>query len=108
MSPAHTSPASLDLLDASIRSFGSNGKGDSQGKATPILAHTSRILEIVTIFLIRSDLERHYNEREPYGLQLNGLMTFFFSFLYFQYHLCDIAKRRRADHAANSGRTLYP
>jgi len=34
-------------------------------------------------------------------------MTFFFSFLYFQYHLNDIAKRREEERAANPGRTMY-
>jgi len=71
------------------------------------LGLASAVLAIVTIFLIRSDLERYYNEREPLGLQLNGAMTFFFSFLYFQYHLNDIAKRREEERAANPGRTMY-
>jgi hypothetical protein len=57
------------------------------------------ILGIITIFLVRNDLENHYNNREHAGLVLNGAMTFFFSFLYFQYHLYDIAKRK---HAAES------
>jgi hypothetical protein len=72
-----------------------------------LLGLASAVLGIATIFLIRSDLERHYNEREPYGLHLSGAMTFFFSFLYFQYHLYDIAKRREQDRAANPGRTTF-
>jgi hypothetical protein len=68
-----------------------------------LLAIASVILGIATTFLIRSDLERHYNEREPYGLQLSGVMTFFFSFFYFQYHLYDIAKRRDEDRASTHG-----
>ena len=69
-----------------------------------LLAVTSTILWIATIFLIRNDLERHYNDREHAGLALNGLMTFFFSFIYFQYHLYDIAKRKkRATEALTSG-----
>jgi hypothetical protein len=72
---------------------------------TALLGLASVVLGIVTIFLIRSDLERHYNEREPYGLKLSGLMTLFFSFLYFQYHLYGIAKRREQERAANPGRT---
>ena len=60
-----------------------------------VLELISAILGIVTIFLVRSDLENHYNNREHAGLVLNGVMTFFFSFLYFQHHLYDIAKRRK-------------
>jgi hypothetical protein len=71
------------------------------------LGLASVILGIVTIFLIRSDLERHYNEREPYGLQLSGAMTFFFSFLYFQYHLYNIAKWRESERSANPSRSTY-
>jgi len=72
-----------------------------------LLALASVVLGLVTIFLIRSDLVRHYNEREPYGLQLSGAMTLFFSFLYFQYHLYDIAKRREQDRAAHPGSLTF-
>ncbi len=66
---------------------------------TEILGFASAILGIVTIYLVRSDLQKHYNEREPIGLQLGSIMTFFFSFIYFQYHLYDIAqfKQRQAE-----------
>jgi hypothetical protein len=57
-----------------------------------LLAFASLTLGILAIFLIRSDLERHYNEREPLGLHLSGMMTFFFSIYYFQYHLYKIAQ----------------
>jgi hypothetical protein len=70
------------------------------------LTIAAAILGIVTCFLIRSDLVRHYNEREPYGLQLSGAMTFFLSFLYFQYHLNRIAKWREEQHAIAGSRTL--
>ncbi len=63
------------------------------------LAVASGILGIATIFLIRSDLERHYNQREDYRLHLNGAMTFFFNFLYFQYHLNRITKWREEQRA---------
>ena len=50
---------------------------------------------IATIFLIRAELHYHYNQREPVGLYLGGVMTFFFSFLYFQYHLYKIAQLKQ-------------
>jgi len=55
------------------------------------LALASAILATVTIFIIRSELLQHYNHREPIGLDLSGVMTFFFSFLYFQAKLYPIA-----------------
>lgn len=65
-----------------------------------LLGIAAAILGIVTIFLIRGDLERHYNDREHAGLVLSGGMTFFFSFLYFQSHLYDIAKRKKLQNEA--------
>jgi hypothetical protein len=61
------------------------------------------VLGIVTIFLIRSDLEDHYNNREHAGLVLNGVMTFFCSFVYFQYHLYDIGRRKHRAQSQMAG-----
>jgi hypothetical protein len=57
-----------------------------------ILALLAVVLWIVTVYVIRAELHYHYNVREPIGLYLSGVMTFFFSFLYFQYHLHKIAQ----------------
>ena len=76
---------------------------------TDILAFLSAVLGIATIYLIRADLLKHYNEREPFGLDLGPTKTFFFSFLYFQSQLYDIAqfKKRQAEGVvSNSDRTL--
>jgi hypothetical protein len=54
----------------------------------------SWLLWIVAIFEIREELLEHYNRREPIGLRLNLLMTLFFSFVYFQYHLNRIAREK--------------
>jgi len=73
------------------------------------LGFASAILAIVTIYKIRDDLEAHYNGREPYGMDLNGLMTFFFSFLYFQAKLYPIAKAKEeavAQGLAMSGKAI--
>lgn len=66
---------------------------------TGILAMASAILAITTVFLIRRDLLKHYEEREPIGIHLSPVMTFFFSFLYFQSQLYGIAqyKKRQAE-----------
>ena len=54
----------------------------------------SWLLWIVVIFEIREELLEHYNSREPIGLRLNVLMTLFFSFVYFQYHLNRITREK--------------
>ena len=46
---------------------------------------------LIGVFDMRKSLETHYNSVEPMGLKLNGVMTFFFHFLYFQYHFSRIA-----------------
>jgi hypothetical protein len=58
---------------------------------------------IVTIYVIRAELHIHYNVREPIGLYLSGVMTLFFSFLYFQYHLYKIAQLKEL----NGDRPFY-
>ena len=55
---------------------------------------------LVGIYVIRAELERHYNQREQFSLSLGLVMTFFFSFIYFQYHLYDIAEIRKRDREA--------
>lgn len=54
------------------------------------------VLWLVAIFTMRSDMEAHFNGPEPIGLQLSGVMTFFFSILYFQYHFTRINEIKRA------------
>jgi hypothetical protein len=78
---------------------------------TDVLALLSAVLGIATIYLIRADLLKHYNEREPIGLELGPVKTFFFSFLYFQSQLYDIAQYKKGQAegvVSNSGRTLLP
>ena len=75
-----------------------------------VLASASGILAIITVFLIRADLLKHYNQREPIGLSLGPVKTFFFSFLYFQSQLYEISqfKKRHAEGlVASAGRTLF-
>lgn len=51
---------------------------------------------IIGIFSIKSAMETYYNSTETYGLALSGAMTFFFSTVYFQYHINQIAKWQKA------------
>ena len=52
-------------------------------------------LLILGAFNIRDTLQRHFTTNEPVGLSLHPVMTFFFTGLYFQYHLSRIANWRR-------------
>jgi hypothetical protein len=54
------------------------------------------VLMLVAIFTMRSDMEEHFNGPEPIGLSLSGVMTFFFSIYYFQYHFSRINEIKRA------------
>ena len=69
---------------------------------TEVLQVASVVLGLSTLFLIRADLLTHYNKREPIGLELGPVKTFFFSFLYFQSQLYPIAqlKKRQAERIA--------
>jgi hypothetical protein len=53
------------------------------------------VLGLVTVFSMRSSIQRYYNSTEPIGLRLSGLMTFFFNILYFQYHFSRIVEWKK-------------
>jgi hypothetical protein len=53
------------------------------------------IAYIFGIFKIREAMEDYYNSRENIALQLSGVMTFFFSTVYLQYHVNSIARWKR-------------
>jgi hypothetical protein len=53
------------------------------------------IVWIVGAFKMRDSIEEHFNSAEPIGLSLSGVMTFFFSVWYFQYHFTKINEMKR-------------
>jgi len=53
------------------------------------------VLVIIAIFSMMSSLEKYYNDTEPIGLTLSGVMTFFFGLFYFQHHFSRIAKWKK-------------
>jgi hypothetical protein len=53
------------------------------------------IMWLVAAFNMRASIEEHYYSKEPIGLSLNGVMTFFFSIYYFQYHFTRINEMKR-------------
>jgi len=63
--------------------------------AVLILSIALFVVEMVLIFGMRKSMVTYYNSVEPIGLQLSGIMTFFFNILYFQYHFSRIANWKR-------------
>jgi len=61
-----------------------------------LLRFAGIIAYIIGIFGIKSAMEGYYNSAERYGLSLSGGMTFFFSTIYLQYHINQIAKWKKA------------
>lgn len=55
------------------------------------------VVLLIGRFSLRNSLEKHFNEAEPMGLLLSGVMTFFFGAIYFQYHFNDIVRRKKLD-----------
>ena len=53
------------------------------------------IAYVVGTFKIKAAMEEYYNSRENIGLKLSGVMTFFFSMLYLQYHINRLAKWKK-------------
>ncbi len=47
---------------------------------------------LMAVFGMRKSIVRYYNTVEPIQLVLSGVMTFFFSILYFQYHFSRIVQ----------------
>ena len=69
-----------------------------------LLAVASSLGIIVATFVMRAELLRHYREREQFPLSLGPFMTFFFGFIYFQYHLYDIAEYKQTEKLASMSR----
>jgi hypothetical protein len=65
------------------------------------LAGPSSLLEVAgvvslyaAIYSMRRTLEIYYNTVEPMRLRMSGVMTFFFTTVYLQYHMNRIAMRK--------------
>jgi len=70
---------------------------DNNAKALGSLFSLAAIvLSIVGAFSLKNSIEEHYNTAEPIGLQLSGVMTFFFAVFYFQYHFSRINEMRKS------------
>ena len=67
--------------------FGAADKAPAAAAIGGILILAGLIAYIVGIFKIRDAMEEYYNSKENIGLSLSGVMTFFFSTVYLQYHI---------------------
>ena len=54
------------------------------------------VIWLIGVFSMKASIEQHFNTVEPIGLQLSGVMTFFFNVIYFQYHFTEIARAKQA------------
>ena len=79
-----------------ISSFVS-ARDPSKASYTGLIQLIYYVISLVARFSFRNSLEEHFNGPEPMGLQLSGVMTFFFGSTYFQYHINDIVRRKAAD-----------
>jgi hypothetical protein len=61
-----------------------------------LIGIASWVVRLIARFILRDTLEQHFNGPEPLGLRLNGVMTFFFGGIYFQYKLNEINERKQA------------
>jgi hypothetical protein len=69
--------------------------GAARGPVFLLFRLAGAIMWLVAAFNMRSSIEDHFNSAEPIGLSLNGVMTFFFSIYYFQYHFTRINEMKQ-------------
>jgi hypothetical protein len=81
----------LYLINTGLRAVPDSGARGLVGLASLGMV----ILWIAGSFSMKNSIEEHYNTAEPIGLELNGVMTFFFAVFYFQYHFTQINEARR-------------
>ena len=55
-----------------------------------LIGIASWVIRLIARFMLREDIEQHFNGPEPLGIRLSAVMTFFFGGIYFQYKLNQI------------------
>jgi len=66
------------------------------GESSGFFSLGGLVMWLMGVFSMKASIEEHFNTAEPIGLQLSGVMTFFFNVIYFQYHFTEIARAKRA------------
>jgi hypothetical protein len=72
------------------------GVTHTENSSAAVLNLAYGVITLIGRFSLRSSLENYYNDVEPMGLTLSGVMTFFFGDIYFQYHFNEIMRRKQA------------
>jgi hypothetical protein len=81
------------VLVVAGRSMGDGNPDDSMSALSgSLLVLAGSIASLFAFFSMRRSLLDYYNHREPIGLRLSAVMTFFFNVLYFQHHMTRIAR----------------
>ena len=60
-----------------------------------VIALATWVLRLIARFTFKADLDRHFNTVEPLGIQVNGVLLFFFGGIYLQSVMNEINRRRR-------------
>jgi hypothetical protein len=72
------------------------GQGKSETPAGGLVNLVAFVFWLIGVFSMKSSIEDHFNSAEPIGLQLSGVMTFFFNIVYFQYHFTEIVRVKKS------------
>jgi uncharacterized membrane protein YeaQ/YmgE (transglycosylase-associated protein family) len=84
------------FVGGGVRGFFAVTDARSGGEGIGLLIQLAGgVLLLVAAFGIRKSLEEYYNQVEPIGLDMSGVMTFFFSIFYFQHHFSRIARWKK-------------
>jgi hypothetical protein len=78
------------VLFFAVFSSGSSSEIAAVSGIMMILNLVVAVVGLIAVFGMRKSIVQYYNTVEPIGLRLSGIMTFFFSVLYFQYHFSRI------------------
>lgn len=95
--------AALMLTAVFVMSFEA-GITHTQNPLTGLFNLGYIVLALAGRFSFKSAMEDHFTGRDPMGISLSGVMTFFFGGIYFQYYINDIVRRKRQDLAFRMGR----
>ena len=87
-------PAGM-IAGIAATAVGAGGNTDAVLIAAGLCILGGLIAYIIGILSIRSAMEEYYNSTENIGLSLSGVMTFFFSAVYLQYHINRIARWKK-------------
>lgn len=82
-------------LPVIVAAMGGRGQNESLQMLTVVGQLAGLVFHLIAIFGMKASLEEYYNSQEPIGLQLSGVMVFFFAVFYFQYHFTEINERHK-------------